>query len=295
MTANTRVLRGGLHFGECPRWHDGRLWYVDFYDGAVHAIDPGGTDERVIEVPGEPAGLGWLPDGRLLIVARKHRTLVTWDGSALAPYADLTDVFPSYGNDMVVAADGTAYVGNFGCDLDELKEKHGRDALFGDPGIPATVMARVDPDGAVSVATDGLKFPNGAIITPDGGTLVVAETYGRRLTAFDVSADGSLGNRRVWADLAPHAVSPDGICLDADGAIWVSNPGDTSCVRVVEGGEVTDRITTIEKSFAVMLGGPDGRDLFIMTAPDSREAVAGRATDGAIEVVKVDVPRAGLP
>ena len=295
MNATTRILRKGLHFGECPRWYDDRLWYSDFYDGAVHAIGLDGTDERIVEVLGQPAGLGWLSDGRLLIVARKDRKLVTWDGETLNPYADLTDVFPSYGNDMVVDAQGRAYVGNFGCDLDALKEQYGREALFGEPGVPGTVMARVDPDGSVSVAADGLKFPNGAVITPDGGNLIVAETYGRRLTAYDVSSGGDLSNRRVWADLAAHSVAPDGICLDADGGIWVTNPGDTSCVRVTEGGEITDRIETSEKTFACMLGGAEGRDLFIMTAPDSREAVASQAADAAIEVVTVDVPHAGLP
>ncbi|PRZ41533.1 sugar lactone lactonase YvrE [Antricoccus suffuscus] len=295
MTATTRVLRKGLHFGECPRWYDDRLWYSDFYDGAVHAIDLDGVDERIVEVPGQPAGLGWLPDGRLLIVARKDRKLVTWDGSVLAPYADLTDVFPSHGNDMVVDDQGRAYVGNFGCNLDALKEQYGREALFGEPGVPGTVMARVDPDGSVSVATDGLKFPNGAVITPDGSALIVAETYGRRLTAYDVSTDGDLSNRRVWADLASDNVAPDGICLDADGGIWVANPGEAHCVRVIEGGEITDRVETNEKTFACMLGGLEGRDLFIVTAPDSREAVASQATSGAIEVVTVDVPHAGLP
>lgn len=290
-----RVLLKGLNFGECPRWHDGRLWYSDFYDGAVHAVDLDGRDERILEVPGQPAGLGWMPDGSLLVLARKKRTLLRWDGTTLRLHADLSQHFPFHGNDMVLDNEGRAYVGNFGFNSDKYKAEHGREALFGEPGAPTTVVCRVDPDGAVSVAADGLKFPNGSVLTPDGRTFIVAETYGRRLTAYDVAADGSLSGRRVWADLAAESISPDGICLDAEGAIWVANPGATSCVRVAEGGEILDEITTSMPSFACMLGGPDGRDLFIVTAPDSRESVAAHATDGAIEVATVDVPHAGLP
>jgi sugar lactone lactonase YvrE len=211
------VLRQGLYFGECPRWHDGRLWYSDFYGHTVHALTPGRADERVVEVAGQPAGLGWLPDGSLLIVSMVDRRVLRLgpDGS-LSEHAALGEWATFHCNDMVVDAAGRAYVGNFGFDLFALRSGE---------AVPSrsAALIRVDPDGQVSVAADELEFPNGTVITPDGGTLIVAETMARRLTAFDVSADGALANRRVWADLKPHEIAPDGICLDASGAVWAAN------------------------------------------------------------------------
>ncbi len=174
------VLREGVYYGECPRWHDGRLWYSDFFDHAVHALAPGGDDERVVELAAQPAGLGWMPDGSLLIVSMLDRRVLRLgaDGS-LGEHADLAQWAPFHCNDMVVDAAGRAYVGNFGFDIYPL--------LAGEPaGARPAALIRVDPGGQVSVVAEGLEFPNGTVITPDGSTLIVAESLGRRLTAFDI-------------------------------------------------------------------------------------------------------------
>jgi sugar lactone lactonase YvrE len=284
------VLREGLYFGECPRWHDGRLWYSDFYGHAVHALTPGGADERVAEVAGQPAGLGWLPDGSLLIVSMLDRRVLRLspDGS-LREHAALGEWATFHCNDMVVDAAGRAYVGNFGFDIFAL-----RSGAAVQPR--STVLIRVDPGGQVSVAADDLEFPNGTVITPDGGTLIVAETMGRRLTAFDVLADGALANRRVWADLKSDEIAPDGICLDASGAVWAANAAGPTVVRVAEGGELLDTARFSQTCFACMLGGPDGRELFAVTAPpEILPAEVSAAPRGRIESARVGVGHAGLP
>jgi sugar lactone lactonase YvrE len=284
------VLREGLYFGEGPRWHDGRLWYSDFFDHAVHAFAPGGADERVVEVAAQPSGLGWMPDGSLLIVSMIDRRVLRLgtDGS-LSEHADLAPWAPFHCNDMVVDAAGRAYVGNFGFDIYALRSGEQVEPR------PAALL-RVDPDGQVSVAAEDLEFPNGTVITPDGGTLIVAESGGRRLTAFDVSPGGGLGNRRVWADLRPHGVGPDGICLDASGAVWVANAAGPTAVRVAEGGELLDTVRFSQTCFACMLGGPDGRELFAVTAPpEIMPAVVSASPRGRIESARVGVGHAGLP
>ena len=284
----------GLHFGESPRWHDGRLWFADFYDEAVLSAGPGGDVRRELTVPGEPGGLGWLPDGRLLVVTRKPRTVLRMEhDSTLVDHGDLKPTATFYGNDMVVDASGRAYVGNFGFDLDGFIEEHGELALVEPPGPPTTSLVRIDPDGAAHVAATGLNFPNGSVITPDGRTLIVAETFAGQLTAFDIGPDGSLGGRRVWASLTWCA--PDGICLDAEGRVWVANAIASECILVAEGGEVLDRVLTSQTCFACMLGGGDRRTLFLMTAPTSRETVASVARSGRIEQTPVAVAGAGLP
>lgn len=283
------VVREGLYFGECPRWHDGRLWYSDFFDHAVHALAPGGADERVVEVAAQPSGLGWMPDGSLLIVSMIDRRVLRLaaDGS-LGEHADLAQWAPFHCNDMVVDAVGRAYVGNFGFDVYPLLE--------GKPVEPRpTVLIRVDPDGQASVAAENLEFPNGTVITADGGTLIVAESLGQRLTAFDIAADGGLSNRRVWANLKPHQIFPDGICLDASGAVWVANDASTTAVRVAEGGELLDTARFSQLCIACMLGGPDGRELFAMTAPTEIPAEASASARGRIESARVGVGHAGLP
>ena len=232
---STRILRTGLRFGEGPRWHDGRLWYSDFYDHAVHAIDLDGNDERLIEVVSQPSGLGWLPNGDLLITSMLDRSVVRWDGSELHPYADLSMHFTWHGNDMLVDEQGRAYVGNFGFDYEEFLAEYGLDGLLGEPGPTSTMICRVDPDGSVHVAADELIFPNGMVLTPDGRTLIAAETLALRLTAFDVAPDGSLSNRRVWADLTEHFGAPDGICLDAEGAVWIAAATTPRAMRIAEG------------------------------------------------------------
>lgn len=288
---SARVLREGVYFGEGPRWHEGRLWYSDFFDHAVHAVDIEGNDERVLAIDDRPSGLGWMPDGSMLVVSMTKRHVLRWDGAA-APvvHADLSSLAPFHCNDMVVDASGRAYVGNFGFDLDAFMRNPG-----GDVKPVNTVLIRVDPDGSASIAADDLGFPNGTVITPDGRTLVVGESFTRRLTAFDVGDDGTLTNRRLWADTGPINVAPDGICLDAEGAIWVANPFGPQCVRVAEGGEKLDEVQTSMSSFACMLGGPEGKHLFILTAPSSDADEAAVAPLGCIEIAEVDVSHAGLP
>ena len=289
------ILRDGLFFGEGPRWHEGRLWYSDFYDHAVHAIDIDGNDERIVEVESQPSGLGWLPNGDLLITSMLDRKLMRWDGSALTVHADLGNHFTWHANDLLVDQHGRAYIGNFGFDYEVFLDEQGIEGLFADPDSLTTVMCRVDPDGTINVASAGLIFPNGMVITPDGKTMIVAETLALRLTAFDIAPDGSLSNRRVWADLSAHMAAPDGICLDAEGAVWIANALAPRLMRIGEGGVVLDEVETTMNTYACMLGGPEGKHLFAMTAPTSDSRHAPLAPRGAIEVAQVAVPHAGQP
>jgi sugar lactone lactonase YvrE len=293
-TTETRPFVSGLHFGESPRWHQGRLWYADFYDGTVQSAGEDGDVRVELEVPGEPAGLGWLPDGRLIVVSRKLRTVLRLEADGrLVEHGDLKPMATFYGNDMVVDTAGRAYVGNFGFDLDRFIEEEGVVALVTPPGPPTTVLVRIDPDGTAHVAADDLNFPNGAVITADGRTLIVAETLSGRLTAFDLDDDGGLSDRREWASL--ERCAPDGICLDAEGRIWVSNAVASECILVAEGGAIVDRVTTSQVSFACMLGGADRRTLYVMTAPTSTESQASQARSGRIEQARVAVEGAGRP
>ncbi|MGE0229854.1 MAG: SMP-30/gluconolactonase/LRE family protein [Dehalococcoidia bacterium] len=273
------LLIDGIDFGEGPRWHQGRLWYSDFFQHAVFAVTPDGHRERIVEVPQQPSGLGWLPDGRLLIVSMlDHRLLRLQDDGTLAEHADLSGIATGPCNDMVVSATGHAYVGNFGAPTPD--------------GPPEAALAHVTPEGRVTEAARGLRFPNGSVITPDGRTLIVAESAGAALTAFDIKGDGSLTNRRTWASLDAR---PDGIALDAEGAIWLADAGGQRVLRVREGGEVTHTIDTEDNAYACALGGPERRTLYILTAPGhTAEACAGRGA-GRILHTPVDVPRAGIP
>ncbi|PPR61152.1 MAG: hypothetical protein CFH10_01260 [Alphaproteobacteria bacterium MarineAlpha4_Bin2] len=275
------VLMDGIYFGEGPRWRDGHLWLSDFYAHEVLKVDEQGNRSHVATVPEQPSGLGWLPDGSMLIVSMKDRKLMRLSNGALTEYADMSSIAAWHCNDMVVSADGRAYVGNFGYDH------------YNDPEEKAANLVRVDPDGSVHLADNGLRFPNGSVITPDGKTLVVGETRGQCLTAWDIKMDGGLSNRRVWADLGENF--PDGICLDAEGAIWVADPRLNETIRVKEGGEVTHRISTGNLgSFACMLGSDDRQTLYICTAPGSGPGAA-EARKGRIEYCRVDVPGTGLP
>lgn len=274
----------GLAFPEGPRWHDGALWFSDFYSRLVSRVTPAGRVEPVIEVPGQPSGLGWLPDGRLLVVSMLERRLMRLDGGRLTEVADLSALTAGPCNDMLVDAQGRAYIGNFGFDLQA-----------GAPFAP-TGLVMVTPQGEARVVATDMHFPNGTVLTPDGRTLVVGESYGQRLTAFDVQPDGTLAKRRVWAQLHGKGLGPDGICLDAEGAIWLASPVTREVLRVREGGEITHRIPTGEQAVACMLGGDDRRTLFILTGrvlvtPEQSLAQRG----GAIHTVRVEVPGAGLP
>lgn len=290
------VALDGYSYLECPRWHDGRLWVSDFYTNQVVATDGRGNTEVVAEVPNQPSGIGFLPDGRALIVSmRDHRILVRADSGELTEHADLSGTVGGHLNDMVVDAHGRAYVGNFGFDL------------MGGAALRYTSLSRVDPDGTVSTAAEDLGFPNGMVILP-GGVLVVAETFAGRLAAFDIGEDGTLRNRRVWAQfgeppqtedvgeaLARLEVAPDGMCLDAEGAIWVADALHARVIRVREGGEIAEEIATGMGVFACMLGGDDGRTLFLCAAPSFAEHERRPVREAQLLAVRVDVAHAGLP
>lgn len=278
---STSVLLDGLAFAEGPRWRDDRLWFSDMGTRQVRTVTTDGTAETVVEVPGRPSGLGWLPDGRLLAVSMQDRRLVVWDGTALAMHADLSPLIDTDPNDMVVDAAGRAYVGHAGFDLRERPLA---------PRPASLVLVR--PDGSAEVVDDEVVFPNGSVISPDGRILIVAETFGQRLTAFERGEDGSLTTRRPFADLPGR--SPDGIALDVEGGVWVADAGGSCCVRVLDGGEITDRVDVGRGCFACALGGDDGRTLFLLTG-EGYTGEAIRRRTGAIETVRVDVPGAGSP
>lgn len=287
-----RVLAEGLRFGEGPRWHEGRLWFSDFYDHAVKSVSPAGDLRTEFEIDDQPSGLGWAPDGSMLIVAQIKRQLLRREpDGTMSIHADLSGIATFHCNDMVVDSSGGAYVGNFGFDLDGEIARRGIQDVLADH--VTAKLAYVAPDGAVRVAAEEMRFPNGSVITPDGKTLVVGESLGAVLTAFDIGQSGALSNRRTWASTAPRA--PDGICLDAEGAIWVANPVAPECVRFAEGGEVLEVIETDQPCYACMLGGEEGKTLFMLTAASSEARQAARTRTGRILVAEVDSPRAGLP
>jgi sugar lactone lactonase YvrE len=276
------VLVDGLVFPEAPRWRQGRLWFSDQHGLAVYAVTPQGELEKIVDVPGHPSGLGWMPDGTMLIVSMRDRCVMKLVKGELVLHADLSELATWHCNDMVVDTTGRAYVGNFGFDLDG-----------GDPAVNAAVII-VERDGRIRVGADEMRFPNGAVITPDGDTLIVAETMAGQLTAFDIRADGSLRNQRLFA--RTEGAVPDGICLDVEGAVWIACPMTGRALRILEGGEITDVVTVSANpgAFAVALGGEDGRTLFICTAPSYHPDAAVEAVSGAIEFVKVTVAGAGL-
>jgi len=217
----------------------------------------------------------------MLVVSMTDRKLMRLDRDGLKMVADISKFAPFDCNDMVVDARGRAYVGNFGFDLHKNETPRG------------TTLVMVAPDGVARAVAEDMMFPNGMVITPDGKTLIVGETFGRRLTAFDIDADGSLTNRRLWADLGKSL--PDGICLDAENAIWVACPTASEVIRVKQGGGLVERIKVETDAFACMLGGPDGRTLFVATAPNSDPEKCRAARGGRIETTQVEVSRAGLP
>jgi sugar lactone lactonase YvrE len=251
-----RRLLGGGFFFESPRWHDGRWWVSDFFGKAVLAVGANGQVEEIARVEAHPSGLGWLPDGSLLVVSmRDRRVLRQAEDGEFHVHADLAELCDWHANDMVVAANGRAYVGNFGFDLD------------GAEPTPTNVV-RVDPDGSACVAAEGLMFPNGSVITPDGRTLIVGETFGRRYTAFTIADDGSLAD-------AVHE----------------------RCCRIAEGGELLDEVALPEglRCFACMLGGEDGRTLLLCGAPDYDARRRSESREAVLLTTRVTVPHAGLP
>jgi sugar lactone lactonase YvrE len=297
VSRDVSVVIDGYTFLESPRWWDGRLWLSDFYTNQVIATDLDGHVEVMASVAHQPSGMGRLPDGRVLIVSmRDHRLLRREPSGELVEHADLSSLMTGLANDMVVDAHGRAYVGNFGFDL-----------MAGAPMTP-TVLVRVDPDGTAGIAADDIHFPNGSVIM-DGNVLVLSETFGNRLTAFDIAADGSLSGRRAWAafgdppatdDLTEAlgllAVAPDGMCADAEGAVWVADALNHRVLRVREGGEVVEEVSTGDLgTYACMLGGDDGRTLFMCSAPSFAEHERRAAREAKVLSCRVDVPHTGLP
>ena len=290
MKRKLKTLMDGLTFGEGPRWHNNKFYFSDFYSHRVYTLDLEGNYEIILEVPNQPSGLGWMPDGTMLIVSMKDRKLLAFKDNTLEERADLHELAGFHCNDMVVDEAGNAYIGNFGFNT------------YAGEGIKPTNLILVRPGEDPLVAADDLLFPNGTVITPDNETLIVGETYAARLTAFDKAEDGSLSNRRIWADLKENVEEgpvplPDGICIDEEGAIWVASPSTSEVIRVHEGGEISERIAVETNAFACMLGGEDKKTLFICTSngsgvdPDS----AVREKSGKIEIVEVDVPGVGRP
>lgn len=278
----------GLSFGEGLRWHEGRFWYSDFYKHRISSAGAGGDARAELATQDQPSGLGWLPDGRLLFVEMIGQRVMRREADGrIVLHADLKGLAKFHANDMVVDTHGTALVGCFGFDLDAYVAEHGAAALWTPQGPPRAPIMRVTPDGKASIASAEQKFPNGMVIVDGGKTLIAAETFLPGFTAFDLAADGTLSNRRVWASLAgvTPAIAPDGICADSEGAIWVANALAPECVRVAQGGKILERVETSMNAFACTLGGADGRSLVIATSQSHGEGVTGM-----LEIARVGVP-----
>lgn len=283
MSIAPKTILDGLAFPEGPRWHDGELYFSDMHAHEVVAVKPSGERRTVASFDGPVSGLGWLPDGRMLVVDMEKKKLLRQEKDGqFATHADLTGIATGLANDMVVAKDGTAYVGNFGFSLHP-------------PSQPkAAKLALVPANGQPTICADELMFPNGMVITPDDATLIVGESGRGVLTAFDIGTGGALSNRRLWAELPKGAV-PDGICLDAGHGVWAASPYTREVLRVQEGGKVTDRIGTEQLAIACMLGGPDRKTLFILTAEDTDPAFCRPNRVARIQTVEVSIAGAGRP
>jgi sugar lactone lactonase YvrE len=294
MTATPTTVIDGFSFLEGPRWHDGRVWFSDFYTSQVLSVREDGSDLRVeAVVPQQPSGLGWLPDGRLVIVSMRDRRLLRREPDGdLVTHADLSRHATGHLNDMAVDAQGRIYVGNFGFDL------------MGGAPLETAALHRVDPDGTVTEVATDLWFANGSVITKDG-VLLVDETFGNRVSAFDLTEDGRLGERRTWAEFGPLptgraigdvlsqiSAAPDGCCLDAEGALWIADAAGGRLLRVTEGGTITDEVSPGTPVFACALGGTDGKTLFACAAPDFDEAARKAAREAELLAIPVAVPAA---
>jgi sugar lactone lactonase YvrE len=283
VTRTIRTILDGLSFAEGPRWRGGALYMADMHGNRVLRVGNDGDYGIVAALDGPVSGIGWLPDGRLLIVSMNDRRLMRQESDGrIVLHGDLNGVADWHANDMAVAADGTAYVGNFGFSLHP-------------PGdFRSTSLAMIRPDGTVTAAADELWFPNGIAISEDGRTLIVAESGAFRLTAFDIASDGTLSNRRVWAQL-DGGQSPDGICLDAEGAAWVALPTQKVFIRVREGGEVVETIPAPLIALACVLGGPERRTLFMMSAAHTDPADCRADLTGTVTATQVEVGGVGFP
>jgi sugar lactone lactonase YvrE len=296
MSRNTISLGSGYSFLEGPRWHRGEIYVSDFYTHRVLAFNPDGARRTVCTVPGQPSGLGFLPNGVMLVVSMRDRRLLRLEGSRLIEVADLSGLAPFWCNDMLVDRLGRAYVGNFGWNVLE------------DTNIRTTNVIMVLPDGSARPVADGLTFPNGIVITPDGGTMLIAETFAARISAFDVAADGSLHNRRPWAvfsdsgfaSIAEAVASacplPDGMALDAEGKVWCGDAAARGALRIGEGGAIVDRIDTGELSaYAVALGGSDRRTLYMCCSPPLLTNDPATDHRSSLLACRVDIAGNGFP
>ena len=275
------LLIDGLDFGEGPRWHDGMLWYSDFFQHRVYTVSLEGKRETVLDLGEEqPSGLGWLPNGDLLVVGMLERKIFRYDGNQKTVHAELGDIATWHCNDMVVSKSGIAYVGNFGYD-------------YGSGVEPVMAnLAAVYEDGTRKIAATNLNFPNGSVITADEKTLIVGETFSCQYKAFSIRPDGTLSDSRIWAEIPGRL--PDGCALDAENAIWFADAFSSQVVRVIEGGEITDVIDLPQRTFACMLGGDDGKTLFILTATSDPETGI-EPGKGAIYTTQVEAPHSGMP
>lgn len=293
-----KIVAAGFTYTEGPRWHNGELWFVDFYTKTVNRVDAEGTVHAMATVEGQPSGLGWLPDDTLIIVSMKDKKVLRLeDDGSLSLYADIEPFCSGYANDMVVAPNGNAYIGHFGFDL----------MGGGDHELADVLLVR--PNGQVEVVARELSFPNGMVITPDEKTLIVNELFGNRISKFDIRADGTLGPRQDFANygwpgdepdwqkrVANATIAPDGLTLDAEGAVWAADTSNARAVRIADGGAILDEVGVAPDGvFAVALGGADGRSLFLSLAPDFDETARSAVREAKVGVVKVDVPHAGTP
>lgn len=292
------VVADGFTYLEGPRWHDGRLWFVDFYTHSVYALNSDGSTENIATVDQQPSGLGWLPDGRMLITSMKDaRVLRREANGSLVEHANIRHLGKGHANDMVVAKNGKAYVGFFGFDL------------MGGADFEFTTVVLVNPDGSAQVVAEDMAFPNGMVISPDDKTLIVNELFGNRVSAFDIHDDGTLGQRRDFASfgdlgnepsvdkrLENSSIVPDGLTMDAEGAVWIADCVNQRAARLAEGGEILDQVSTAPNGiFAVALGGDDGKTLYMCTAPDFDETARSNARESQMLATRVDVPHAGTP
>ena len=304
-----KKLTGGLYFGEGPRWHENKLWFSDFYSHKVMTLDENNSLEAVCEVPSQPSGLGWLPNGDLLIVSMLDRKILKFSEGSISVHADLSEYVAHKCNDMVVSRDGTAYVGNFG---------------MGDAGesLNSTHLMIIKSDGTVLKGPDNLLFPNGTVITEDGKNLIIAETLGAKLTSFDIEDNGELTNRKLWARTSPlfslliikslsslgfdlskidfskyskNLHVPDGICLDEKNGIWIASPTTKAVVRIEKGGNITDKINTPKGAFACMLGGKERKTLYVIISNSSDPEEAQASPEGEIHSIEVEIPGVGKP
>jgi sugar lactone lactonase YvrE len=284
------------HFFKGLRWHNDAWWVSDVYDHAVHTINEDGRSRKVVEVAAQPSGLGWLPDGRLLVVAMRDRQVLVWDGTELAVQADLAALCPGFANDMLVLGNGTAYVGNFGFDLDDPAA-----------ATTSTGLVLITTDGSARVVAEGLHFPNACVITPDARTLIVNETLASRHTAFGINPDGTLTGRYTWAQVASPPpdlgaaltgldYAPEGGCVDAEGCLWVADAASGRAIRLRAGGEILREIRLPDdlKAFGCCLGGPDGKTLLIAAAPGPHVWPRTERRESILLTSQADVPRNGF-